>query len=326
MLQSTFPIKLEQINDNNCRLSCGQQAWQVQFSIQDRCLIVNRFQGSDELSFQRLHQMLDRLWSGIDADRLQLAGKLGNELPVHANHWQAGPDGLEIAREAFYQIREAWLAPQLWPAMPLRYVESTCPGGRHPQRPGIEDGLLFQKYLPALDEVFSVRRAEVERDGELFHRWQNDARVSEFWEEARSREELDQYLRNCRADAHAEPMIVYFDGVPFGYVQVYWALEDRIGPYYDADDYDIGLHLLVGEPKFLGGERTGAWFKALTQFLYLLDPRTQRLVGEPRSDNKRLLRHLPHLGWEVIREFDFPHKRAALVMSDRETFFREVRL
>ncbi|EPA9875168.1 acetyltransferase, partial [Cronobacter sakazakii] len=54
--------------------------------------------------------------------------------------------------------------------------------------------------------------------------------------------------------------------------------------------------------------------------------RTQRLVAEPRFDNQRLFRHLPVAGFETVKEFDFPHKRSRLVMSQRNRFFSEVGL
>ncbi len=325
MLQSIFKINIDGVSDTSADFSAARQAWQIQFQRGADTLYIHRVSG-DDLSFRQWHQLLDRLCSATAVEQLQLAAELAASLPIHRPHWQPCAKGLQISRQAFYQIREVWLAPALWPSMPLSYVAADCPGGRHPLRPHIGDGLLFEKYLPELQAVFSLRRAEVERDGELFHRWQNDPRVAQFWEEARSREELDQYLCDCRADPHSEPLIAYLDGVAFAYVQIYWAKEDRIAPYCDADDFDLGLHLLVGEPRFLGSKRTGAWLKAMTQCLFLLDPRTRRLVGEPRADNHRLLRHLPQLGWEFVKEFDFPHKRAALVSCERERFFREIRL
>ncbi|MBF4660050.1 GNAT family N-acetyltransferase, partial [Cronobacter sakazakii] len=63
-----------------------------------------------------------------------------------------------------------------------------------------------------------------------------------------------------------------------------------------------------------------------SHYLWLDEPRTQRLVAEPRFDNQRLFRHLPVAGFETVKEFDFPHKRSRLVMSQRSRFFSEVGL
>jgi RimJ/RimL family protein N-acetyltransferase len=59
----------------------------------------------------------------------------------------------------------------------------------------------------------------------------------------------------------------------------------------------------------------------LVHYLFLDEPRTQRIVCEPRADNARMIQHLQALGFAKHKEFDFPHKRAALMVLERETFF-----
>jgi acetyl CoA:N6-hydroxylysine acetyl transferase len=49
-------------------------------------------------------------------------------------------------------------------------------------------------------------------------------------------------------------------------------------------------------------------------------------VLEPRADNQRLFRHLAPAGYSTVKEFDFPHKRSRLVMTQRARFFGEVGL
>lgn len=49
-------------------------------------------------------------------------------------------------------------------------------------------------------------------------------------------------------------------------------------------------------------------------------------MAEPRFDNQRLFRHLASAGFETMKEFDFPHKRSRLIMSQRHRFFSEVGL
>ncbi len=323
MLQSQFYPELEQADARQALFRCGVDHWQFDYTQSDGELRLNALD-SPVLSFQRLHQMLDMLWSARRPGSLYLAPSLVDALPLVERHWQPADDGgLRVARAAFYQQREIWLSPALWPVAPAVDVAADCPGGRHPLRPALSDGLLYQKYLSATGEWFELRRAEVARDGELFHRWQNQPRVAEFWEEARSRQELDAYLQQQRDDAHSEPLIGYINGVPFAYIQSYWAREDRIGPYYEVEDFDHGFHLLVGDTRFLGRARTLAWLKAASHYLFLLDPRTDRLVGEPRADNERLIRYTADCGWRKLKEFDFPHKRAALLMCERASFFAE---
>ena len=54
------------------------------------------------------------------------------------------------------------------------------------------------------------------------------------------------------------------------------------------------------------------------------DPRTEKVVGEPRVDNAKLLRYADALAYDKVKEFDFPHKRSALMHCWRDPFFDRV--
>jgi RimJ/RimL family protein N-acetyltransferase len=64
-----------------------------------------------------------------------------------------------------------------------------------------------------------------------------------------------------------------------------------------------------------------SWLSALTHYLFLDEPRTQRIVAEPRADNGRMIGHMQSQGYHRDKEFDFVHKRAALMVQSREVFF-----
>jgi acetyl CoA:N6-hydroxylysine acetyl transferase len=93
-----------------------------------------------------------------------------------------------------------------------------------------------------------------------------------------------------------------------------------------VEDFDRGWHGLIGNPRHLGRAKTLAWFRSLTHYLFLDEPRTQRIVGEPRASHHKMLSYCADVAYEKVKEFDFPHKRAALVCCERERFFREIAL
>ena len=119
-------------------------------------------------------------------------------------------------------------------------------------------------------------------------------------------------------------VIGYFDGVPFGYFEVYWTPEDRLGPYYDCLPYDRGVHMLVGNQLFLGGKNFINWAAAVEHAVFVAEPRTENIMGEPRADNVHVARITKHIGMTKLKEFDFPHKRAALLCCNRATFFNSI--
>ncbi len=219
-----------------------------------------------------------------------------------------------------------WQRPELYMAasegpFPLRYAITD--GKRHPLRPGKPDGVVYARHIPWLDKTLMLRAAELERDLPLLHRWMNDPDVAYFWNEDGDEAKHRAYLQGLIDDPHMLPLIASFDDTPFGYFEVYWAKENRIAPFYDAHDHDRGWHVLIGEPAFRGKAFLKAWFPAIQHYQFLDDPRTQRIVGEPRADHVRQIGNLDKAGFSKIKEFDFPHKRAMLVMLLRERFFGE---
>ena len=50
----------------------------------------------------------------------------------------------------------------------------------------------------------------------------------------------------------------------------------------------------------------------------------ERQLEAQRVDNAKLLRYADALAYEKVKEFDFPHKRAALMHCWRDPFFERV--
>ncbi|KAL8939816.1 MAG: hypothetical protein Q9211_002574 [Gyalolechia sp. 1 TL-2023] len=127
-------------------------------------------------------------------------------------------------------------------------------------------------------------------DTELLHTWMNDPRVNAFWGEAGPRSKQETFLRRALNSKHSFPVIGCWDGRPFGYFELYWVKEDHLGCYLSSHDYgnwDRGIHALVGEQDFRGPHRVKVWISALVHFCWLADPRTERVLLEPRVDNQK---------------------------------------
>lgn len=194
---------------------------------------------------------------------------------------------------------------------------------RHPVRPVEEPGVLYQRFIPTLQKTISFEILEIDKHLDIFHQWQNQRRVYKFWELNKPKEELRDYLEKVNADPHHFPLIAAVDGVPSGYFEIYWAAEDRIGPFYDCEPFDRGLHFLIGNPRHLGRDYFNSFVESISHYLFLSDERTGTLLAEPRSDNNVLLHYLSEFPyWEHRYDFDFPHKRASLLACRREDFFK----
>ncbi|KAK3347962.1 acyl-CoA N-acyltransferase [Neurospora tetraspora] len=254
---------------------------------------------------------------------------------------------LLLLRGAFWQgagspfgARPAW-APEtladsedgslesVYPLQATEYVMTNEPNSAlcwHPRRrakpaPG---SLIYSRYIPHLKENFSMVALDHTNAAhlELFHTWQNDPRVSQGWNEEGTLEQHREYLRKAHEDPHQITVLAAFDDVFFAYFEIYWAKEDRLGAYYTPGNYDRGRHSLVGDVRFRGPHRVSAWWSSLMHYLYLDDPRTMSVVGEPKYTNSSVLMYDMMHGFGLDKFVDLPHKRSAFVTCSRERFFQ----
>lgn len=256
-----------------------------------------------------------------------------HRLDLYAPIWQAdellqsgvavgeGQNQLTVYAELFWQQSRLWLTSPRSDLFPPYYVLSQ--GRRHPLRPPKPCGIVYQRHISWLNCTLSFRVVDIEQDLKRFNRWMNDPVVAQFWQEEGDLASHHAYLKGIAADPHVIGLIGCFDEEAFGYFEVYWAKENRLAPFYDADDFDRGWHVLIGESAFRGKPFVTAWLPSISHYLFLDDCRTRRIVIEPRADNHKMIRNLAKGGYANLKEFDFPHKRAMLGMLLRERFFSE---
>ena len=186
-------------------------------------------------------------------------------------------------------------------------------GGRHSPRPSVSDSLV--PTMASMD-------FDAENDIRLLHRWMNDERVSFSWAEQGPESHQEEFLKHNLQSKHSFPVIGCWDGKPFGYFEIYWVKEDRLGMYLGGqiDDYDRGLHVLVGEQEFRGPHRIKIWLSALVHYCWLADMRTNTVMMEPRVDNEKLLSYCQQLGFFKEGEVTFSHKQSNVLKIKRSTW------
>ncbi|MCY1292895.1 Acetyltransferase (GNAT) domain protein [compost metagenome] len=237
------------------------------------------------------------------------------------NELRPGTFELQCKRQTFWQTPLPWLTTS--------FSGHTAPDWRfsgekrHPRRPPIPAGEVYRRYLPGLDASFSLRTVDLDRDLQVFNKWMNLEQVAYFWEQTGTLEEHAAYLTGLFEDPRVHPLIGCFDDEPFAYFEVYWCKEDRIAPYYDVHDYDRGWHVVIGESKHQSAGKLRAWFNSLMHYMFLDEPRTQRIMGEPRIDHTRQIEFLKSQGYGHLKNIQLPHKKAALLLLEREFFFEE---
>ncbi|MCM2453633.1 GNAT family N-acetyltransferase [Agrobacterium vitis] len=256
-----------------------------------------------------IHTLAVDLPDSVDGAPFAASGLL---LPAESG-WIAKAQG-------FFQQSALWLGhvPPAYPDIPVM-----TNGILHPMRPPKPVGPVYSRFIPWLDKVLGFHVASPEADLPHFHRWMNDPRVAAIWEDNGTLSQHRNFLENRLSDPRTLPLIGTFDGVPFGSFELYWAKEDRLGPHYDADSHDRGWHVAIGEDAFRGKPYVSAWLPSLMHYMFLADPRTRRIVGEPIHHHHQQIRNLDRSGFAKIKHVQFSHKKALLVMLLRERFFAD---
>ncbi|CAG7555902.1 unnamed protein product [Fusarium equiseti] len=226
--------------------------------------------------------------------------------------------------------------PTYYPPPPLQYIFTN--NIRHPTRPKPPrmGEVFYTRFVPSVNQYLSFRVASISpnpvpylgpvgptppeqshlssmNDTSLLQMWMNKPRVSEFWGEYE-----DKFLTNALNQPNCFPVIGLWDGVPFGYFEVYWVKEDILGKHIgsDADDWDRGIHVFIGEEWARG--RVPIWLTGLVHWCLTSDYRTMSVCLEPRVDNARFLQGLERTGFSREKQVSFPHKQSWLVRMRRK--------
>ncbi|KIV97556.1 hypothetical protein PV10_01293 [Exophiala mesophila] len=159
-------------------------------------------------------------------------------------------------------------------------------------------------------------------DLDLLHKWMNDPRVNMAWGSAGPAATQKKFLEDGLTSRHSFPVYGCWDGKPFGYFEIYWVKEDKLGRLLGGEvgNYTRGLHVLVGEKEFRGPHRVKLWLSALVHYCFLSDPRTETVMLEPRVDNTKFIDYLKDTGFYKQGEVSFPHKQSAVMKLDRESW------
>jgi len=202
--------------------------------------------------------------------------------------------------------------PTYYPPLPLQYTITNAI--RHPrrQKPHRMGEIFYSRFVPSTGRYLSFRVASLSpnpvphigpagkgetdeappylttmSDCDLVRSWLSNSRVSEFWGGY-----YDTFLSDALKSQHSFPAIGLWDGIPFGYFEIYWVKEDKLGQYIgnEAQDFDRGFHVLIGEEWARG--KVALWLSSLVQWCWQADNRTMDIYLEPRIDNERSARFL----------------------------------
>ncbi|NJN74100.1 MAG: acetyltransferase [Limnothrix sp. RL_2_0] len=178
---------------------------------------------------------------------------------------------------------------------------------------------VYEVYDKTIQGKISFRPMSLELDLERIHNWMNKPHVIPFWQMNFPMEKIKNYLLKVLADQHQIAYIGSLDDEPMSYWESYWAVDDVLGKYYSVESSDQGIHLLIGEPYFLGKGLALPFLRAITMFQFRHAP-TTRTVTEPDARNAKMIHIFNKCGFEFQKNVDLPDKTGALMFCDRQKF------
>lgn len=146
----------------------------------------------------------------------------------------------------------------------------------------------------------------------LLEKWLQQPHVKEFWNDHQSWKELsEKYLSRMSSDV-IKQFIIYYNDIPIGYIQFYWASRVGNGQWEGFSEKVVGIDQYIGEPDFVG---RGHGSKLISEFISYLKSNydISKVITDPSPDNQRAIRCYEKAGFRKIDEIETPYGRALLM-------------
>ncbi|MGY1422638.1 GNAT family N-acetyltransferase [Bacillus cereus] len=170
-----------------------------------------------------------------------------------------------------------------------------------------------------MDKNISFRPATMKDDFERLYIWMNNKHVIPFWKLNMPKLLYRNHFDLALKDTHQTLYIGYLDDTPMSYWESYYVKGDIMGKYYDYDEHDQGIHLLIGPEQYLGKGYALPVLKAMITFQFQ-NKNTKKIIAEPDINNKKMIHIFERCGFKSIKSVELPDKTGLLMFCDRNEF------
>ncbi|KAA1429567.1 acetyltransferase [Mycolicibacter arupensis] len=172
------------------------------------------------------------------------------------------------------------------------------------QRSGLSDYVLSipPPPLPILDEPYSTRFADPDRDAEMISEWMNRPHLAQTWGYDYPPDQWRRHLEVQFEGNYARPYIWLLHGEPIGYMELYRAAQDDIATVYDAHPHDVGLHGAMASVGALRKGHATNILGPLARSVFEADPECRRIMADPQADGSNGRLFWEHIGMPFLGE------------------------
>jgi hypothetical protein len=179
--------------------------------------------------------------------------------------------------------------------------------------------VFYSRYFPKENVTISLRPIDLERDLEMLHEWFHREHAIKIWQMNWPISKLETYYRTLLAGDMLYAYIGEANGEPTFYFEVYWAVRDLVGEYYDVLPTDYGTHQYIApvDPK---KKYVSPSTQCIVDYVFA-QPQVGKMVGEGSVDSLASLMNKLHVGFKVEKVIEMPHKKANLNFCYREWYW-----
>lgn len=167
----------------------------------------------------------------------------------------------------------------------------------------------------------SIRPVSYNADLERIFNWMHQKHLIPFWRLNVSFEKFKEYLKKSLATDHKDLFITSLNDEPICYSIIYQVPYDNIRHYYPYQESDIGTHIAIGKRNYLNADFIFPIVRGLTYFVFQAY-KTERVIVEPEVKNRIIIPTLEQCGFKLYDKVKLPHKRAALMILEKQNFFK----
>ncbi|KAJ6105881.1 hypothetical protein N7512_009398 [Penicillium capsulatum] len=206
--------------------------------------------------------------------------------------------------------------PSYYPPIPLQYTFTE--NFRHPIRPRAprQGEVFYTRFIPSCGQYLTFRipvvpmksllrthsateqpsdwndpnlhlESELMNDLKLLHRWMHHYPTHTSLIQTDSLEVLMENLKTCMSSKSSFPALAYWGSTVVGYLEIFWALEDRLGRLQgNVGDWDRGVRFFIGNDDFNDLKNLTLFLSSVVHYCWLCDQRTYSVLVEVEADNE----------------------------------------
>lgn len=179
--------------------------------------------------------------------------------------------------------------------------------------------VFYNRYFPKEDVVISLRPVDLDRDLDMLHEWFNREHAKKIWQMDWPLKQLETYYRTLLPGDMMYSYIGEANGEPTFNIEVYWAIRDMVGDYYDVVPTDYGTHQFIApvDPK---KKYASPSTQCMVDYVFA-QPEVGKMVGEGSVDSLASMMNKAHVGFKIEKVIEMPHKKANLNFCYREWYW-----